>query len=364
MSSFSPPALLWVGVCGASCGGFLLCLFLRRLRFSASFPTAGYPSGVTHPLWLHLPVLLLRWGCVCGVCGVFSAAHIFSLVPCSSYGACGFVQLPLPQVTLWGFCCCSGGEGWTAAFSFMLSVLLLRRLACRYSVFCTLCRDSAIEVVTSIVCQFGGVLQLPAPFGLCLLVCQVSLASGWVCFWPAVSGCPHWLRYLCSLCSLSLLGLLLCLFVLLRLWRGRLFGRSLLLPPAAHGGCAPLVFLLWLSVPLPSCRTLSSCCFSPGFHPLAFVQAWVGRLRSCLGSSLLLGGSPSLVLIVFAWLFQLFLSRLLEFLELFAGVSLLSLPVFADGLGCLADSPWLSALCCLAPGGVTLFFCQGPVVLA
>ena len=39
-----------------------------------------------------------------GFCGVFSAALVFSLVPCSSYGACGFAQLPLPQVALRGFC--------------------------------------------------------------------------------------------------------------------------------------------------------------------------------------------------------------------------------------------------------------------
>ena len=33
--------------------------------------------------------------------------------------------------------------------------------------------------------------------------------------------------------------------------------------------------LLWHSVTLASCRTLSFCCSSPGFLPLAFVQAWV-----------------------------------------------------------------------------------------
>ena len=48
---------------------------------------------------------------------------------------------------------------------------------------------------------------------------------------------------------------------------------------------------------------------------------------------------------------------------IFAGVSFLSLPVFADSSGWLAYRPWLSALCCLATGGVTLFFCQGPVGL-
>ena len=57
------------------------------------------------------------------------------------------------------------------------------------------------------------------------------------------------------------------------------------------------------------------------------------------------------------------LSRLLGFLLLLAGVSLLSLPVFADGSGWLADGPWFSSLHCWAPGGVALFFWQGPVVL-
>ena len=36
--------------------------------------------------------------------------------------------------------------------------------------------------------------------------------------------------------------------------------------------------------------------------------------------------------------------------------SFLSLPVFADGSGWLSDNPWLSALCCLTAGGVTLAF--------
>ena len=48
----------------------LLCLFLRHLRFSAACPAAGCPYGVTHPFWLQLPVLLLRWSYVCWVCGV------------------------------------------------------------------------------------------------------------------------------------------------------------------------------------------------------------------------------------------------------------------------------------------------------
>ena len=78
-------------------------------------------------------------------------------------------------------------------------------------------------------------------------------------------------------------------------------GHRSVAPPAAPVCWALVGSLLGRSVALAYCRTLSFCCFSPGFLPLAFVQTWVGRLRSCLGSYLLLGGnSPSL-----SWLFSL-----------------------------------------------------------
>ena len=64
--------------------------------------------------------------------------------------------------------------------------------------------------------------------------------------------------------------------------------------------------LLCRSVALASGRTLSLGFSRLGFLPLAFVRTWVGRLRSCLGSCILLGGnSPSLVL-VFTWRFLQF----------------------------------------------------------
>ena len=77
------------------------------------------------------------------------------------------------------------------------------------------------------------------------------------------------------------------------------------------------------------------------FLPWAFVRTWVGRLRSCLGSWLLLGNSPSLVL-VFAWQFLQFdyPGSWCFFWNLYLG-SFLSLPVFADGLGWL----WLILGC-------------------
>ena len=66
----------------------------------------------------------------------------------------------------------------------------------------------------------------------------------------------------------------------------------------------------------------SFCRFSPGFLPLAFVRTWVGRLQSCLGSCLLLGGN----LLPLSWLFSLggshsgVVQAPRVFLELFPGV--------------------------------------------
>ena len=99
------------------------------------------------------------------------------------------------------------------------------------------------------------------------------------------------------------------------------FGHRSVAPPAAPVCWALVGSLFRRSVALAYCRTLSFCCFSPGFLPLALVRTWVGRLRSCLGSCLLLGelsfpcpGCFRLA-VPTAWL-----SRLLEFLGLFAGV--------------------------------------------
>ena len=72
-----------------------------------------------------------------------------------------------------------------------------------------------------------------------------------------------------------------------------------------------------------------------GFLPWAFVRTWVGRLRSCLGSCLLLGElsfpcTGFRLAVPAVWL-----SRLLEFSWNLCLGSFLSLPVFADGLGWL-----------------------------
>ena len=84
-----------------------------------------------------------------------------------------------------------------------------------------------------------------------------------------------------------------------------------------------------------------------GFLPWAFVRTWVGRLRSCLGSYLLLG-ALSFPCPGFRWeVPAIWLSRLLVFSwNLYLG-SFLSLPVFAAGLrwlrlilGCPPSVAW------------------------
>ena len=84
------------------------------------------------------------------------------------------------------------------------------------------------------------------------------------------------------------------------------FGPRSVAPPAAPVCWALVGSLLCRSVALDFGCTLFLLLYLAGFLPLAFVWTWVGRLRSCLGSCLLLvGNSPSLVLVVFAWRFLL-----------------------------------------------------------
>ena len=125
------------------------------------------------------------------------------------------------------------------------------------------------------------------------------------------------------------------------------FGHWFVAPPAAPVCWALLGSLLRRSVALASGRTLSLCFSRLGFLPLVFVRTWVGRLRSCLGSCLLLGElsfpCPGFRLAVPA----VWLSRPLEFSWNLCLGSFLSLPVYADGLGwlqmvlgCLPSVAW------------------------
>ena len=83
-------------------------------------PFGGYATFLAPYACPAPAVELCLWGLRCLYCGA-----CFCHVTCSSYGACGFAQLPLPPVTLRGFCifsayvclpdCCTGGVGWAAA---------------------------------------------------------------------------------------------------------------------------------------------------------------------------------------------------------------------------------------------------------
>ena len=111
------------------------------------------------------------------------------------------------------------------------------------------------------------------------------------------------------------------------------FGHMSVAPPAAPVCWALLGSRLRRSVALASGCTLSLCFLAAVFLPGALVSTWVGRLRSCLGSCLLLGelSFPCPGFAVPA----VWLSRLLVFSwNLYLG-SFLLLPVFANGLGWL-----------------------------
>ena len=111
------------------------------------------------------------------------------------------------------------------------------------------------------------------------------------------------------------------------------FGHRSVTPPAAPGFWALLESRLRCSDALASGRTLSF--FRRGLLPWSFVRTWVGRLRSCLGSYLLLG-VLSFPYPGFRWAVPaVWLSRRLVFSWNLSSGSFLSLPVFADGLGWL-----------------------------
>ena len=138
------------------------------------------------------------------------------------------------------------------------------------------------------------------------------------CFWIGVLlvcgvWCLRWLRSLCSLSS-PYSRVFFCCDCLSCTCSG---GAGCLVTVFCTLFAAPVCWaslgsLLRHSVTLASCRTLSFCYFSPGFFPLAFIQAWVwGGAVLVMDPPFLFfggggGGSLSLVLVVLAWLLQLF----------------------------------------------------------
>ena len=125
------------------------------------------------------------------------------------------------------------------------------------------------------------------------------------------------------------------------------FGHRSVAPPAAPVCWALLESRLCRFGALASGRTLSFYFLAWVFLPWAFVRTWVGRLRSCLGSYLLLG-ALSFPCPGFRWAVSaVWLSRLLVFSGYLYWGSFLSLPVFAAGLrwlrlflGCPPSVAW------------------------
>ena len=254
---------------------------------------------------------------------------VFYLVSCSSSGACGWRCLPCRRLPLGvaafsdTICltyCCAGGVGWAATLPLCYQCFsctgwlagvhwVLHPVSGGSHRGCDCSLDDSVVDFFDSTCLWALFVVLSSPptvldfCGGCAVPCLLSLPLGWVRFWPVVSTAP----VRCEVCSLGCPSWLFLLFM------------SLLSFTCFSGG------MVWSQVCGPSCCScvLGSCrvsvvplcrlglwlhplllLFLAGFLPLAFVRTWVGRLRSCLGSCLLLeGNSPSLDLVVFAWRF-------------------------------------------------------------
>ena len=156
-----------------------------------------------------------------------------------------------------------------------------------------------------------------------------------ICPTPALAGQVVWSRFFvpsCYSCGLSSLGVSAAAFCPL----------GLLSHPIL------LLFLAWVS--------------SFGIYSGLGLRAEVLVLDPpffcvCVGGG---GGYLSLVLVVLAWLLQLFCGPgSLVFLDFLLGFLSSRLPVFAGSSGWLTYSPWLYALRCLATGIVNLFSVRG-----
>ena len=105
----------------------LLCLFLRRLWFSAACPAQVTLRGFRNLSGSSCLSCSCSGAC-CWVCGVLGASlGSLPLVLCSSSGACGWRCLPCRRLPLGvaafsdAVCltsCCAGGVGWAATLPF------------------------------------------------------------------------------------------------------------------------------------------------------------------------------------------------------------------------------------------------------
>ena len=171
--------------------GFLLCLFLRRLRFSTACPAAG-------SLW-RLPYLSGSRCLSCSCSGAMSVGFevsfvrgLFSLVPCSSSSSCSLRSFPaagylkgfcpfwphLPALLLrwWRVLRCHP--------ALMFSGLLLHRLPCRSLDFAPCVRVLPLWLSLLLFRLCGGALWLPEPLGF--VGCSVIISCGSQPLWGAV----------------------------------------------------------------------------------------------------------------------------------------------------------------------------------
>ena len=160
---------------------------------------------------------------------------VFYLVSCSSSGACGWRCLPFRKLPLGvaafsdAVCltyCCAGGVGWAATLPFCYQCFSCAvwlagvhwvlhpvsggsHRSCDYS-----WADSVVVLFDSTSSRTLFVFLLSPPTvldfcGDCAVPCLLSLALGWVRFWPAVSTAP----VCCNVCSLGCPSWLVLLFM-------------------------------------------------------------------------------------------------------------------------------------------------------
>ena len=243
---------------------------------------------------------------------------VFYLVPCSSSGAYGLRSLPCRWLPLGVFCpfsatvcltyCCAGGVSWSATLLFCYrclsctgwlagvhwvllpvsggshracvcsvvdSIVVLLGSTCLWAFVCCSVVSTCGSGLLWRLC--GSLLAFPCLRVGALLACGVSGASSLRSLQsrlPFVVG-PHVHVSVCPSPALAV---------------GR-FGPRYGAPPAAPVCWVFMGSLLPRSVALAFGRTLFLLLCLTGFLPLALVGTWVGRLRSCLGSCLLLVGT-------------------------------------------------------------------------
>ena len=171
------------------------------------------PLGVPQPFWLQLAGLLLQWRLVVGLAVSLVHYLVFSLVPCSSSGACGLRNCPCRSLPLGVFCLfCHqvpdllllwwrglGGNpsliflcscaGWLAGVCWVLHPV---SGSSRWGCVCSL-GDSVMSLLVFPYLRVGALLAWGVYGVSCCEVCSL--------------GCPSWLVLL--LMSLLVLHLLL-----------------------------------------------------------------------------------------------------------------------------------------------------------